>query len=121
MFLPFTIFPFRMLPFMMKNTRRGTYAFLAVMGALILSSGPLSAGDKYPPQTRGIDPFPLPKDHPTADDLHRQTEDDVHAKSWGCVACHTGVGDMHDTKTVKLGCTDCHGGNADCTVKESAH
>jgi hypothetical protein len=68
-----------------------------------------------------IEPFPLPPGTPTADDLYRQTDDDVHAKSWGCVNCHQGVHDMHNLPTVKLGCTDCHGGNADCPTKEAAH
>ena len=29
--------------------------------------------------------------------------------------------DMHDLETVKLGCIDCHGGNADAPTKEAAH
>ena len=73
------------------------------------------------PQSRGIDPFPLPKNHPSPDDLFRQTDEDVYAKSWGCVTCHAGVGDMHDMKTVKLGCVDCHGGDPNCTSKNGAH
>src|SRR6187551_3422901 len=67
------------------------------------------------------DPFPVPAGTPTADDLHRQTTEDVMRKSWGCVNCHQGVTDMHDLETVKLGCIDCHGGNADATAKEAAH
>jgi hypothetical protein len=55
------------------------------------------------------------------DELSKQTDEDVHRKSWGCKNCHQGVGDMHTSGTVKLGCTDCHGGNADCPTKEAAH
>jgi hypothetical protein len=56
-----------------------------------------------------------------ADQLSRQTDADVHAKSWGCVQCHQGATDMHAKETVKLGCIDCHGGNANCTTKAEAH
>src|SRR5262245_44436901 len=52
------------------------------------------------------DPFPMP---PWWADvrLMEQTDADVRAKSAGCVACHTGIGDPHQQKTVRLGCTDC--------------
>jgi len=41
----------------------------------------------------------------------------------GCVACHTGVDEptMHESGTVAIGCTDCHGGDATSTEKEQAH
>jgi hypothetical protein len=67
------------------------------------------------------EPFPMPAGLPTADDLFRQTDADAMRKSWGCVNCHQDVRDMHDLPTVKLGCTDCHGGNADAASKELAH
>src|SRR5262245_41767371 len=67
------------------------------------------------------DPFPLPAGAPVAEDLRRQTESDALRKSWGCVNCHQGVRDMHDLPTVKLGCTDCHGGDPDAMSKEAAH
>lgn len=73
------------------------------------------------PNSRGIDPFPMPAGTPSGEDLYRQTDEDARRKSWGCVTCHTGVHDMHDLPTVKLGCVDCHGGNADCMTKEGAH
>src|SRR5438445_6562269 len=43
-----------------------------------------------------------------------QAQEDADHKSSGCISCH-GTADeptMHATKTVLLGCTDCHGGNA---------
>jgi hypothetical protein len=70
---------------------------------------------------RGIDPFPYPKDWPSGEDLYRQTAEDAERKSWGCKNCHTGVHDMHNLPTVRLGCTDCHGGDAFCPTKEGAH
>jgi hypothetical protein len=44
----------------------------------------------------------------------RQTQAEVDAKSAGCVSCHTAsdAPSMHATPAVKLGCVDCHGGNA---------
>ena len=42
-----------------------------------------------------------------------QTQQDMDRKSAGCVSCHTATDEptMHVSKTVKLGCTDCHGGS----------
>lgn len=43
-----------------------------------------------------------------------QTEADVDAKSRGCYSCHTQTDQpsMHKTPAVRLGCTDCHGGDS---------
>src|SRR5262249_38275369 len=54
-------------------------------------------------------------------DLIHQTDADVARKSQGCQACHVDVGDIHDKPTVKLGCTDCHGGKADAKTIDEAH
>lgn len=42
-----------------------------------------------------------------------QSESDVHAKSEGCLSCHTDTDakNMHVSQSVKLGCVDCHGGS----------
>ncbi len=53
--------------------------------------------------------------------LLKQTEAEANAKSFGCIHCHQNVGDPHFKDTVRLGCTDCHGGDASTTVKEEAH
>ncbi len=42
-------------------------------------------------------------------------------KSTSCIACHTDVGHMHPINSVRIGCTDCHGGNADCSDIRQAH
>ncbi len=44
----------------------------------------------------------------------RQTPEQADAKSSGCVTCHTksDAATMHVSPAVRLGCTDCHGGNA---------
>src|ERR1700733_6394658 len=50
--------------------------------------------------------------------LITQTQADADAKSRGCVSCHVNVDEptMHPTRTVRLGCTDCHGGDAAATI-----
>ncbi|HEX2526402.1 MAG TPA: hypothetical protein VHL31_08885 [Geminicoccus sp.] len=47
-----------------------------------------------------------------------QTPEEAHAKSVGCVSCHTASDQktMHASKAVVLGCTDCHGGDATVAV-----
>ncbi|MGD0435910.1 MAG: hypothetical protein ABSB86_05565 [Bryobacteraceae bacterium] len=47
--------------------------------------------------------------------LLRQSAEEAAGKSVGCVACHgeTDSPSMHSTGTVRLGCTDCHGGKAE--------
>ena len=47
-----------------------------------------------------------------------QTQAEMDAKSAGCVTCHTNsdAKTMHMTPAVKLGCTDCHGGDANVNV-----
>ncbi len=43
------------------------------------------------------------------------------AKSEGCLACHAGAADPHDSAAVRLGCCDCHGGDPTATLEEYAH
>src|SRR5262245_39498529 len=43
--------------------------------------------------------------------LLRQTQEEADAKSAGCLNCHKDVEPMHESPQVRLGCTDCHGGN----------
>lgn len=47
-----------------------------------------------------------------------QSKKQMHAKSDGCVSCHINTDEktMHETPAIKLGCTDCHGGNAEIHV-----
>ena len=52
--------------------------------------------------------------------LLRQTQAEADAKSAGCVDCHTGVEQMHESEQVKLGCIDCHGGNPDAAKGRAA-
>jgi hypothetical protein len=47
-----------------------------------------------------------------------QSQQEADRKSSGCISCHTSTDEptMHPTKTVFLGCTDCHGGNSSIAV-----
>lgn len=40
-----------------------------------------------------------------------QSKAEVMRKSRGCIACHEHSKDPHDSEYVRLGCTDCHGGD----------
>jgi hypothetical protein len=54
--------------------------------------------------------------------IRGQSEEEAASKSTGCISCHgpTDEPTMHPTKTVHLGCTDCHGGNSSITVASGA-
>jgi hypothetical protein len=72
---------------------------------------------------KAAEPYPLPRGW-NPENLQEQTADEAARKSWGCVQCHCNATDMHNRPTVKLGCTDCHGGDATKGVrdgKEAAH
>lgn len=53
--------------------------------------------------------------------LLEQSKEMARAKSVGCMHCHQGSVDPHNKATVRLGCTDCHGGDATTTDKYLAH
>jgi hypothetical protein len=72
------------------------------------------------PPVDPANPVPLHEEH-LGPDLSRQTAAEAALKSGGCVTCHQGVGDMHRSPNVHLGCTDCHGGDARATTKHGAH
>jgi len=55
------------------------------------------------------------------DVLFRQTKEQAAPKSSGCLTCHKNIEPMHASSAVKLGCTDCHGGDPVATTKEKAH
>jgi hypothetical protein len=53
--------------------------------------------------------------------LLRQTTEDVERKSRGCLTCHGKTESMHKDTAIRLGCTDCHLGNARATTIETGH
>ncbi len=58
----------------------------------------------------------------TSDVLLLQSQAEADRKSTGCMTCHTATDSatMHSTGTVRLGCTDCHGGNAEARLASDA-
>lgn len=66
------------------------------------------------------DPYPMPPEYANLE-LMKQTPAEAYAKSAGCMVCHKGVGDPHGKDTLRIGCTDCHGGDAGSTDKSRAH
>ena len=58
-----------------------------------------------------------------AQSLVGQTAAMRESKSAGCASsgCHVGIEPMHVSPAVRLGCTDCHGGDASATSKAAAH
>ena len=50
--------------------------------------------------------------------LIRQTQADVEQKNTGCISCHVSTDEptMHPTRTVRLACTDCHGGDSSASL-----
>src|SRR5690242_11526487 len=55
---------------------------------------------------------------PATKSLGGQSQDEADKKTSGCISCHTATDEptMHPTRTVHLGCTDCHGGNSSVGV-----
>jgi hypothetical protein len=53
-----------------------------------------------------------------ATSLMGQSQQEADSKSSGCISCHTQTDEptMHSTGTVRLGCTDCHGGDASARI-----
>lgn len=92
--------------------RRTTWLALSMLGAAIVAF--LPAGRSAPPATKA-------KDEVATYSLMSQTDEQAMAKSAGCITCHKGIEPMHESKNVRLGCVDCHGGDANCLTKEGAH
>ena len=70
--------------------------------------------------TDPFDPFPMPPDLARVQ-LMKQTAQEAHAKSAGCMVCHEHTHDPHGKGTLRIGCTDCHGGDAGQVTKALAH
>src|SRR5580704_7694145 len=84
------------------SARRGAVCSLGIVSALSVW---LIAGTNAHSQTQ-------------QDSLIRQTQAEVDRKNTGCVSCHVRTDEptMHPTQTVRLACTDCHGGDSNASV-----
>ncbi len=60
----------------------------------------------------GLNAAPAVADEVEETPLLRQTQAEADAKTVGCRSCHGEIEPMHPQEEVKLGCTDCHGGDA---------
>src|SRR5471032_910098 len=80
---------------------------IMIAGALSVAAVAMTRSDTDPPPQSSL--------------LSVQTRQQADAKSRSCLGCHHGIEPMHASSAVKLGCTDCHGGNAAATTKQEAH
>jgi len=80
---------------------------------LILPLQLLAAEGEHPRQVE----YP---DFPPAPD--KQTQQQADLKSFGCVSCHSesDASSMHNSPSVVLGCTDCHGGRSNVEKPDGA-
>ncbi len=69
-------------------------------------TGPRGQGPAVAVPNRAPGTGPLPPPNPID-----QTQAQADAKSTGCLQCHQGIEEMHNSPHVVLGCTDCHGGD----------
>lgn len=65
-----------------------------------------------------LHPTSLPTKDAAPTAFRGQSQEEADAKSSGCISCHVSTDEptMHPTKTVHLGCTDCHGGSNSVSV-----
>jgi len=84
---------------------RGLFVILLLVAASIVSFAD-SGAPAHGPDAPSSPPAPA-----------KQSNAEADAKSSGCMTCHTATDKhtMHANPAVVLGCTDCHGGNADVT------
>jgi hypothetical protein len=84
----------------------------AVFAACIILLFALEHGLPAQPRQQTQAPQPSPSS------LLTQSQSAADAKSAGCITCHVSEDEptMHPTRTVRLGCTDCHGGDATASI-----
>jgi hypothetical protein len=72
------------------------------------------------PPAQPATPAEPEKPEPEKSELAKQSQADADRKSTGCLTCHTRTDSpsMHMATTVKLGCTDCHGGRVEVRAPE---
>jgi hypothetical protein len=96
--------------------RTGPLAAVVVFAVLIAALGAAAFGEGRSGEP-GHSETPVERDYSrvrAAAAPVSQSEGAIVSKSVGCMSCHTTVDlpSMHASPAVKLGCTDCHGGDA---------
>lgn len=91
-------------------TRNSYFALALCCGVLVIG---WSAEGERPVERRYVTAPPAPAN---------QTPEAAAQKSTGCTSCHTDTDSrsMHASPAVQLGCTDCHGGNAQIAAPAGA-
>ena len=84
-------------------------AFVFIAAFALVWNPAASAGEPHAVSRSYVTAPPSPQN---------QTAEEVATKSTGCMSCHTRTDrpSMHASPAVKLGCTDCHGGDSTVTV-----
>lgn len=101
----------------MKKQKNRTLVAAALLGATLV--GAASAALFSPAALASEGEHAVERKYVTAPaSPSSQADETVQAKSAGCVSCHTqtDASTMHMNPAVKLGCTDCHGGNSNIRV-----
>jgi hypothetical protein len=84
------------------------------------SGGPAAPQANQPAQQGQTPPAAATPKEPATDNdlLIRQSQEDADRKTNGCLSCHTKTDSMsmHAEDTVRIGCVDCHGGDAGVSV-----
>jgi len=97
----------------MRVSSRSMIRVLAVTALVCLILTVFESAGKGAPQYSGI---PGPASGSDQNSAYRpgESQEEMDQRSAGCITCHTATDSatMHTTGTVRLGCTDCHGGNA---------
>ena len=94
------------------------WSFARLLGLGLLALVLVLAGGAGPGLMQKVwaqDEHPVARHYPQAPPAPQsQSEAQAAAKSSGCISCHThsDAASMHVSPAVRLGCTDCHGGNA---------
>jgi len=91
-----------------------------LIGAAVLLTLALAGSGRGAPEETGTPPSVMPREAPGASagapaPIGR-TREEAEAASAGCLSCHLGTEPMHPTGSVRLACTDCHGGDASTSV-----
>ncbi len=92
---------------MMRPNKHARVLRTMVAATWLLSAAPYVSAESSP--------HPVDRTYHTAPPAPAsQSVEQVEQKSAGCVSCHsqTDRASMHTSPAVKLGCTDCHGGNS---------
>src|SRR5688500_11033949 len=89
----------------MPRTTQDTLVKLAASVLLLLFAGGAASAFSLHGERKYVTAPPAPKS---------QSDEMVRGKTEGCQTCHTQTdsNSMHLNPAVKLGCTDCHGGDA---------